>query len=198
VHNGTGQLLDQPSRLAELDSLGILEKKSDETYNRYTRLLAAHLETDVSLVSIVSPKRQSFLGACGLPEDLKKEGETPIEYSFCRHVVEQGKPFVVNNAEEDPIASKIPRIKAAPVMAYLGVPIHSPQGNILGSFCAIQGSVRNWTDAELAFAQDLVKSLEAELKSIEGISGNLQIISENNKLCFTTFAKYLLYLNEIS
>jgi signal transduction histidine kinase len=50
------------------------------------------------------------------------------------------------------------------VIAYLGVPITSDDGMILGSFCVIDGQVHSWTDEDLFALEDLGKALASEIR----------------------------------
>ena len=47
--------------------------------------------------------------------------------------------------------------------AYLGVPIHSPDGNVLGSFCMIDVKPRAWSPGDLQLVKELTGLVETEI-----------------------------------
>ena len=48
-------------------------------------------------------------------------------------------------------------------MSYLGVPVHSPDGETLGALCAIGTEPRHWSDEDIATMLDLAAVVESEL-----------------------------------
>ena len=50
------------------------------------------------------------------------------------------------------------------VISYLGVPITSPDGEVLGSLCAINGQPRDWSPEDLELMFDLGKIVEDEIE----------------------------------
>ncbi len=159
-----GQRLNNPQRLADLDETGLLLISKDPSFHRFVRLAARMMKAPVSLVSLVTNEKQHFVGSCGLDGDLEDLVETPLTHSFCQHVVTSGEPLLVSNAKNDPRVCDNGAIADLGVVSYLGVPIVSSKGNILGSFCVIGGEPREWSEDELEFMQDLKAAVCAEIE----------------------------------
>jgi GAF domain-containing protein len=64
------------------------------------------------------------------------ERQTPLSHSFCQHVVESRRPLVVSDAREHPKLRDNVAIRDLGVIAYAGVPLITPTGQVLGTLCA--------------------------------------------------------------
>jgi signal transduction histidine kinase len=153
-----------PIRLEALKDTGLLDSLSEESYDRFTRLACAILKADLSLISLVDDERQFFKSSCGLREPHVGLRQTDLSRSFCRHVVEGGEPFVVENAYNHPMVQLNPSVTELGVVSYLGMPITTPDGYVLGSLCAIGHSPRNWTDEDLSYLSDLAAAVSREIE----------------------------------
>ncbi len=156
-------MLSDPSRLRALRRTGLLDTPPEEAFNRLTRIVTAALNVPVSLVSLVEPDRQFFKSCVGLPAHLAPGNETPISHSLCRYVVEADGPLVLPDARQHPEFSTHPAVLELGVVAYAGFPFHSPEGEVLGSLCAIDFKSRQWTATDLMILEDLAGSVRTEL-----------------------------------
>ncbi len=108
---------------------GLLERAGETQF----RLIAEHvrvmLDVPVALVTLVGSDRQFFAASPGLREPWASEGATPLDMSFCRHVVEDGRPVIVPDAHRDPDFCDNGAVEALGVVAYLGVPCGSAAVN---------------------------------------------------------------------
>lgn len=141
--------IPEAARLRALHRSGLIEATSREQFDSLTELVCDMLGVPISFVSIVSNDRQVFAGHCGLPAQWAERGETPLTRSFCRHVVERGAPMCIDDAKGDPTVHDNPAIPEVGIAAYLGVPIHLPSGEIVGSFAAVDTAPRVWTQADM-------------------------------------------------
>jgi len=156
--------LTDRERLTALEESGLLDSAAEDAFDRLTRLASRLLNAPVALVSLVTPTRQFFKSALGLPDPWAALCETPLSHSFCKHVVYTGKPFIVTNALEDPLVSANPAIHELGVMAYCGIPIVTSSGYVLGSFAVVDGSPREWTLSEVETLTDLAASVITEIE----------------------------------
>lgn len=161
--NDNKDILRNADRLAALKDTGLLDSAPEEAFDRITRLVAHLLDTPVSLVSLVDADRQFFKSAQGLPEPLASERQTPLSHSFCQHVVIGGAPLVVNEATQHVAVRNNPAVREYGLMAYLGVPIRSKDGHVIGSLCAVDVKPRQWTKSELTALQDIAEILKSEI-----------------------------------
>ncbi|MBB4658600.1 GAF domain-containing protein [Parvularcula dongshanensis] len=154
-----GQALDDPERLAALRRTGLLEGGPEEVFDRAVRLATRLLSMPVGLLSLVEQDRQVFKGQTGLGG----RTETPISHSFCQHVVMSGKPLSVDDARLHPLVRDNPAVEELGVVSYLGVPVRSPDGHVIGSFCAIGTEPRRWTKDDLDALQDIAAGVSSEI-----------------------------------
>ena len=145
-------------RLAALRDTALIEGEPDDAFARLNRLAVELLGVPVSLVSLVDEDRQFFAGQVGLPEPWASFRETPLSHSFCQHVVNSGEALVIDDARSDPLVSDNLAIRDLGVAAYAGMPLRMRDGNVLGSFCAIDASPRHWSERDLRILGDLAST----------------------------------------
>jgi signal transduction histidine kinase len=90
--------------------------------------------------------------------------ETPLSHSFCKHLVETGKPLIVPDAREHPILSDNPAIAESNVIAYLGIPLTTAEGQTIGSFCVIDAKPRKWSQIEIDAMEYLAAGVMVEIE----------------------------------
>lgn len=156
--------LYDPDRLAALRALELTEPTSDVAYDRLARLAARSLRVPIALVSFVDDQRQIFCGATGLPEPVATARQTPLSYSFCQHVVVQEVPLIVEDVREHPLMRDNLSIPEFGVVAYAGIPLRTNDGQILGSFCALDLQPRHWTPDDVATLTDFAAATVAEIE----------------------------------
>ena len=156
-------LLADAARLAALAATGVLDAPSDPALDRVARLAARVLGAPTALVSLVDANRQVFGGCTGLAEPWATTRETPLSHSFCQHVVTTQAPLLITDAREDAQVRDNLAIADLGVIAYAGVPLVTPEGEVLGSLCVIDGSPRVWTAADVATLDDLAQGAAADL-----------------------------------
>ena len=167
------QVLHDPERLAALVQLRLLDSPTEEAFDRLTRLATRVLGAPVSLVSLVDDRRQFFKSECGLPEPWASRRETALSGSFCQHVVGSGEPLVVEDARIHPLLRDNLAVRDLNVVAYLGIPLKTPEGHTVGSFCAIDTVPRIWSRAEQETMFDLAGSVMSEV-ALRIVSGFME------------------------
>ncbi|MFL5814988.1 MAG: GAF domain-containing protein [Bdellovibrionia bacterium] len=155
--------VSNPSRLSALVNTGLLDGPVEAAFERLTSLAARTIHAPVSLVSLVDRERQFFKSAFGLPEPWLSMRETPLTYSFCRHVVDTQKPLLIEDAEAHPLVKKNLAVGALHVIAYAGMPLLLSNGQCIGSFCVIDHKPRIWHKDEIGLLSDIADSVMAEI-----------------------------------
>jgi len=176
------QGLRSTKRLAALQSLGLLDSPTEAQFDRITRLAAEIVGAPVCLISLVDAHRQFFKSAVGLGGAAGAARETPLSHSFCQHVVDSGAPLVVNDAPSHPQVCHNLAIKDLGVIAYLGVPIRSPDGYVLGSFCVIDTKPRAWRPQDQERLTELVALIETEIALRSALAANARTLSRQRAL----------------
>ncbi len=155
--------LDDPRRMQALNDLDVLDAPSRRSFQMLVELANKFLSTPVALISLVTPQRQFFLSSSGLGEPWASCRETPLTHSFCQHVVNRNESLVVTDADSHELVKDNLAISELGVKAYLGVPIVLPDGNVIGSFCAIDSAPRQWTVEDHETIEKLVELTVVEL-----------------------------------
>jgi GAF domain-containing protein len=153
-----------PERLRELRRTRLLDSPAEEGFDRLTRLTSTVLNVPIALVSLVDDDRQFFKSCVGLPQPWARQRQTPLSHSFCQHVVESGEPLVISDAREHPILRDNLAIRDIGVIAYMGVPLITPAGNVLGTLCAIDHQPRHWTTEQVEILSNLAASVLSEVQ----------------------------------
>jgi GAF domain-containing protein len=141
-----------------LRRLSLVDSPPEPGFNRFTRLVCVVADVRMAMVSFVEEKanRQFFKAASGLPEGVN---ETTLDRSFCKIVTRTGEMLAVSDARSDDRVKDNPVIEELGVVAYLGAPVHGPDGEALGSLCAVDRVPRQWTDKQKRALTDLAASV---------------------------------------
>ena len=156
--------IQAPERLAALRLTGLFDSPPSSTFDRLTRLASKLLHVPVSLISLVDTDRQFFKSSYGLPSPWSEIRQTPLSHSFCQQVVIARQAMVVEDARAHPLFHANGAVQDLNVVAYLGVPLTAPGGEIVGALCAIDGNPRVWTDEDISALSDLAESIMSELR----------------------------------
>src|SRR3712207_2717592 len=151
-------------RLRSLRRSGLLDTAPEESFDRITRIAASALGVPVSLVSLVDDDRQFFKSCLGLPQPWAQSRETPLSRSFCQHVVVGAEPLIIPDARTHPLVHDNPAIDELGVVAYAGIPLKMPDGQIIGSLCAIDSVPREWTGEDIDLLADLAAAVMTEVR----------------------------------
>lgn len=153
-----------PARLAALRRLGLLDTPAEAAFDRLGKMAANLLKTPIALVTLVDDNRQFFKSCIGLPEPWATWRNTPLSYSFCKHVVASDEPLIISDARECPVFSENLAVKDLGVVAYLGIPLRMGSGEVLGSFCVIDSQPRVWTEQEIHTLKVLTDCVMTEIE----------------------------------
>jgi len=163
-------------RLNAIRDLGLQAIADRDVFSRITLLATTTLDCPIALLSVVEQDRQWFLGRTGTDLD-----ETAIEDSFCVYCVLSEGPLLIDDARTDPVLRHNQLVTGAPfIRSYLGVPIRSDDGLLLGALCAISpepGAFRADQIAPLAMLAELAEqslALHARTRALSLANAALQ------------------------
>jgi len=177
-------LLADPGRLAALRQTNLLDTPAEEAFDRLARLAARVLGAPIALVSLVDEDRQFFKACFGLVEPWASARQTPLSHSLCQHLLVTGQPLVIRDARRDPPASDNPFIVELGLAAYLGIPLVTSSGHVLGSFCVAERQPRDWTADDIAVLTDLAALVMTEIELRADIRASRQVeaaLTENSQ-----------------
>ena len=156
-------ILDK-DRLNKLYSVNLLDTVPEASFDRITQLASEVLGVPVSLVSLIDINRQFFKSPIGLSEPTASKRETPLSHSFCKHVVQNEKNLIVEDARKNEHLMHNLAIRDLNVIAYAGVPITLSDGHTLGAFCAIDNEPRQWTERDISILDNLAQWVITEIE----------------------------------
>jgi hypothetical protein len=153
-----------PRRLASLRATALLDTPREAAFDRLAGLAARLLDAPIALVTLVDEDRQFFKSCPGLPSPWAERRETPLSHSVCQHVVDRRRPLVSGDLRDDPALRDNLAIPDIGVVAYAGVPLVRPDGQVVGSLCAIDTRPRHWTADQVEILEDLAGSVVSEIE----------------------------------
>ena len=161
----------EAARLQALYRTRLLDSPPEAVFDRLTRLVCRLLHVPVALFSLVDAERQFFKSNQGLADPWATQRQTPLSHSFCRYQIALQQPLAVDDAREHPILRNNPAIEELGVVAYLGVPLYTPDGYVIGSLCAIDHHPHAWSSDELDSLSELstlvMHEIELRLQALE-------------------------------
>ena len=144
---------DELDRIAELDSLNLLDTDAEPEFDRITQRVAHVLDMPIALVSLIAQDRQFFKSQSGLPREMSGVRETPRVLSICSHVVAANAVLVVADLAQDRRFRANPLVKEQGLRFYAGAPLRGRDNHVLGSLCVLDRKPRRFGDSEKRFLQ---------------------------------------------
>ncbi len=183
--------IDETHRLRSLNSLRILDSAPEDRFDRVTRMVKRLYDVDICLVSLVDSDRQWFKSRQGLDAC-----ETSREISFCGHAINEERPFIVEDALEDPRFADNPLVVGEPhIRFYAGYPVHGPGGQRIGTLCLIDRLPRSFSATDIEMLRDFSALIDDELASNSEINVD-ELTKVANRRGFVTVAEHLLPICE--
>ncbi|MGN6743731.1 MAG: protein kinase domain-containing protein, partial [Amnibacterium sp.] len=143
--------LNEEARLAALQRYDLLDTPPEGAFDRITSLASRVIGLPVSTVSIVDRDRIWFKSHHGI--DAEQVARDP---GLCARVVESGRTIAIPDGREDPIARGNPLMAGdASFRCYLGVPLMSADGYVLGALSVLGFEPREFTAAEVEILESL-------------------------------------------
>lgn len=148
-------------RLEALNEYEIMDTLPEEDYDNITALASRICGTPISLITLLDDHRQWFKSATGL--DVK---ETPIEYSFCIHTIQNPTEImVVPDSRKDERFAHNPFVTGEPhIVFYAGMPLVDDTGVALGSLCVLDIQEHTLSPFQLTALKQLARQVVSFMK----------------------------------
>jgi signal transduction histidine kinase/CheY-like chemotaxis protein len=154
----------ESSRLTALHDLHLLDTPPEERFERLTRIGRNALQVPYAFVNLIDADRQWCKAGVGA----EKGVNMPRSVSFCGHTILGSAAFIVPDTRKDPRFADNPLVIKPPhFRSYLGVPIHSADGERVGAFCVLDIKPREFTPEDIEIVCDLAAAAEKELNNID-------------------------------
>ena len=173
------RVVRDPQRVAAVRATGLLDTEVEEVFDRLTRLAVVLLNIPTAFISLVDEHRDFYKSACGFGEPLASSRELQGP-TFCHYAIQSSEPLIIEDTAAHPVYRELPTVKSLGVAAYVGVPLVTADGNVLGSFCAIDVKPRQWSPLEIQILTELATSakreiaLRAVMRNVDGLSHKVQ------------------------
>lgn len=126
-------LVDEALRLTTLYNLSMLDTRSDQRFDRLTRIAQHLFDIPIVLISLIDSDRQWFKSCVGI--DMT---EMPRSMSFCDHTILHDEVSIIANTTLDERFSDNPVVVGPPhIRFYAGQPLRSASGQVMGAFCIL-------------------------------------------------------------
>jgi len=125
---------NEAERLDFLLSCGILDTPQDERFDRLTRIAARVYGADVAFLSFLDDRYQwmKAITGDGIGSSIERER------SVCQIMIASGEPLVFGDMQKEPQLDGHPVAPFLPFRFYAGVPLLTPEGAAVGSFCILR------------------------------------------------------------
>ena len=155
-----------PQRVAAVEATRLLDSQPDESFDQLARLAAAVLGVPWVFLTLVDEHRSFRVGAAGVDADPDTGlyGENRVGDSFCQYVIASDGVVAIDDARLDPRSDANPSIESMGVVAWAGFPLRSTDGDVVGTFCAVDRVVRKWSGEDIALLQALAIAATSHLQ----------------------------------
>ena len=161
--------LGDPSRVAAAARL-LRETGTETSLDRLTALAKRLVGASAVHVAVLTD-RLVVVSRQGLPVGELDTGE--LHGTLCGLTASLSEPLVLEDATTDERAARFPVVRAGEVGAYLGIPLLSREGVVVGSMCAIDPHPHPWTTEQRDALADIAGAVTAELE-LAAVSAELR------------------------
>ncbi|MEO1731226.1 MAG: EAL domain-containing protein [Pseudomonadota bacterium] len=172
--------MEEAARISRLRDLALDRIKQPEVFTQLTQLASEMFDCPVALISVVEEQHLWFLGKTGsdLPVLLRKD-------SFCSLCVEKGEPLLVSDARQDLRFKDHSFVwRQHGPRSYLGVPVTTDDGTIIGVMCCIAQTPRAFQLQDIPKLATLAalaeQCINAHAKALELARANTNLARLNN------------------
>jgi diguanylate cyclase (GGDEF)-like protein len=143
---------DDEARVAALHRYGILDRPPAPDLEAITRLATFVAGSEMAVINLIDRHRQWQAAATGM-----EPGQVPRSSSMCAHVVAEDGPIYTPDASADVRFRDNPFVtgEIADVRFYVGTPIRDRDGQVLGTLCVADTSVKELSQQQLDALADL-------------------------------------------
>jgi diguanylate cyclase (GGDEF)-like protein/PAS domain S-box-containing protein len=150
----------EQQRLDALYALKILDTPAEPIFDELARLAASLCKTPIATVTLIDESRQWFKASIGLDVT-----ETPRTISFCNHVVQEKRPFVIEDARREPEFEHNPLVTGSPfIRFYAGVPLLTEDGLALGALAVMDQRPRKLSQEKRRSLAMLARQVMAHIE----------------------------------
>eukprot|EP01117_Protostelium_nocturnum_P008553 TRINITY_DN3070_c0_g3_i2.p1 TRINITY_DN3070_c0_g3~~TRINITY_DN3070_c0_g3_i2.p1 ORF type:complete len:231 (-),score=44.66 TRINITY_DN3070_c0_g3_i2:16-708(-) len=153
---------NEAGRLREIQELEIFGVDAIPEIDRITSLANRIIGADDVGIHVVGESRQYLLSS---NHAIPKEKRYFDRNGCCANVVLRGEPLVINDIEKDERFNQNEQVKEHGVKSYVGIPLTTERGHVLGTLCAYNWTERKeWGDEKLEMMKEFAVMAERALQ----------------------------------
>ncbi|MEJ2886404.1 PP2C family protein-serine/threonine phosphatase [Actinomycetospora aeridis] len=157
-----GHRIDDPRRVAAVVATGLVDTPPEEAFDRLTRLASDLVGAPMVFVTLVDDDVSFWKSATGVDDEIGPR-QYPASESFCRFVVTSGAEQVIPDTGADGRTRGMAAVETMNIRAWAGIPIRAANGEVLGTFCAMDVRPREWTHRQLEILRTLSQAAGGEI-----------------------------------
>lgn len=174
-----------PQRLAALQRTSLLDTPPEESFDRLTRLAAKLTGAEATFISLHDQHRDFYKSTYGIGEPLASarqlEGRT-----ICHYAMLSEDDLVLDDVTRIAGLRDVPTVKSLGVRAYVGIPLITEDGSVIGNFCAIEFNPRQWSERDVDILRELAHSamreIDLRMAIQEAVTANSRLLEQMNKV----------------
>ena len=152
------------ARLEEIVDLDLFRPEVAERMEQAARAAAERFGTYGAALTLVLEDSQLVLGLHGVDGWMKDAGGAPVEWSFCTTPVRTRAPYVVEDMTADVLQRTNPFVRHDGVRCYVGVPLITSRGHVIGAYCLFEGRSRTVAPEDVHELEQMAARVVAELE----------------------------------
>ncbi len=157
-------------RTQEIDALPFGAPSEGDASPRFLAQIQRILGFPLAFVSVVRGERTGYHAQIGMVEGAGRSRRR--ETTFCTHTVSSEAPLIVPNAAVEPFFRGSTMVQRERVKAYLGVPLRTSRGVIIGTVCVMDCVPRYIGAAHVRaldlFTEPIAAEIERQRRGGEG------------------------------
>ncbi|WP_276259421.1 GAF domain-containing protein [Haloglomus litoreum] len=134
---------DESERVAALDAYRPVLEAVQPAFDRLTALASDLLDVPMATIGVVDDREQEFLACYGVDLDI-----VPREQTVCTYALLEPGVTTIPDLAEDPRFADNEALDTYGLRAYASANLITPEGRVVGTFCAYDSVPRDWTDDE--------------------------------------------------
>ena len=179
-------LIESPARSAFVAQLDRDLLRQSPTLQRVVDLAAALAGSEFAQISLIGDE-QFVLVAYGM-ECPDGPQTSPPEDSLCSVTLATGASLVIRDAATHPWVRQLAPVTSGKVGSYLGVPLRTEGGYLIGALCVFDTHQSPWPDHLARALEDLVSFAAREIELISSVEAQLLSVRELTSIIQTIVA----------
>jgi GAF domain-containing protein len=181
LHHRT-PVIDRPASITMLQHHDLPDTQVAPTFDRLTQLASRLLRAAVALVALRNEDGHCFTSLAGLAKLLPAADHLPLVHAIGQHTLALGRLLIIPDTRTHLLLKESTAMRDLGIVAYAGIPLLAPDGQVLGVFCAIDTAPRAWRAEQIAILEDLAAAVTTEIALRSEISQRRQSQEAHERL----------------